>query len=62
MSFANPQFNPPYGHVAFVEDILADGSVRISEANWPKDGIYNERTISKNDWQNKYGAKFIEFV
>ena len=49
------------GHIAFVEEVLPDGSVRISEANWPHDGIYNERSISKADWQNKYKARFIDF-
>lgn len=50
------------GHIAFVEELLIDGSLKISEANWPKNGIYNEREISKNDWQNKYKAKFIDFT
>lgn len=48
------------GHVAFVEQAFADGSVKVSEANWPHDGIYNERTISKADWQNKYKAQFVD--
>jgi surface antigen len=52
---------PGYGHVAFVENVLLDGSVRISEANWPSDGKYNERTVNKA-MQQKYGAKFIKFI
>jgi len=49
------------GHVAFIEEVLMDGSVKVSEANWPHDGIYNERLISKSDWQNKYKAHFVDF-
>jgi surface antigen len=58
MSFTNIQ---PYGHVAYVEKVDPDGSIFISEANWPKDGIYNERTISLK-LQQQYGAKFIKFI
>lgn len=50
------------GHIAFVEEIFADGSIRISEANWPGSGIYNERPLSKAEWQNKYKARFISFI
>lgn len=49
------------GHIAFVEEVGPDGSMKISEANWPHDGIYNERPISRADWQNKYKARFIDF-
>lgn len=49
-----------YGHIAFVEDVLPNGSIKISEANWPGDGKYNERVINKI-LQEKYGAKFINF-
>lgn len=61
MSFTKPDFNAPYGHVAFVEEVLADGSVRISEANWPNKGIYNERVVKKDDLETKYQARFIDF-
>ncbi len=49
------------GHVAFVEQVFPDGSVKISEANWPNSGIYNERTIQQNKWQNQYKAQFVYF-
>ena len=52
---------PGYGHVAFIEGVLPDGSVKISEANWPGNGKYNERIINRVI-QQKYGAKFIKFV
>ncbi len=41
------------GHVAFVEEALPDGTIKISEANWPNEGKYNERTITKDKWQNQ---------
>lgn len=49
------------GHVAFVEQVLPDGLIKISEVNWPKDGIYSERSILKDKWQNHYKAKFVKF-
>jgi surface antigen len=49
------------GHVAFIEEVYPDGSIKISEANWPRNGIYNERVISVSDWKNKYKALFISF-
>lgn len=63
---ANPITNAT-GHVAFVEEVLSDGSVRISEANWPPPGQtakgqYSERTIPKGKWQDQYKAKFISFA
>lgn len=52
---------PGYGHISFIEDVLLDGSVKISEANWPGNGKYNERTVNKI-LQQKYGAKYIKFI
>lgn len=48
------------GHVCFVEEVTRDGSVRVSEANWPNQGIYNERLIPEPQWK-AYGARFIDF-
>jgi hypothetical protein len=48
------------GHVAFVEKVNPDGMIKISEANWPKDGIYRERDLNKKQ-QERYGAMFIKF-
>lgn len=39
------------GHVAYVEAVYPDGSVQISEANWPEGGIYNERVLVQEEWQ-----------
>lgn len=57
---SNPQINE-IGHVAFVEETLPDGTIKISEANWPRNGIYNERSLSKFEWQTKYKGRFILF-
>lgn len=50
------------GHVAFVEEVFPDGSIKISEANWPRNGIYNERTLAKWEWKDKYKAQFSQFI
>lgn len=63
MSFTNPEFNKPWGHVAFVEDVSNDGTIRISEANFPSKGRYNTRLLSKEEWQQqKWMAEFIDFT
>lgn len=61
MSFTSGIKNSNVGHVAFVEDVYNDESIKISEANWPPPGKYNERILSKNQWQDKYKGKFIDF-
>lgn len=50
------------GHVAFVEKVFPDESIKISEANWPRNGMYNERILTKQDWKNKYKAQFVQFL
>lgn len=55
------------GHVAFVEEVFPDWSVRISEANWlppgqKPQGQYSERVIPKSRWQNHYRARFVDFI
>jgi surface antigen len=62
----NPAVNA-IGHVAFIEEVFADGSVKVSEANWPPkgqlpQGQYNERVIPKEKWKNQYKAKFVDFT
>jgi hypothetical protein len=49
------------GHIAFVEAVNPDGTIKISEANWPRNGIYNERTLTEKDWKEKYKARFVKF-
>jgi len=38
------------GHLAYVEAVFPDGSIQISEANWPERGIYNERVLVREEW------------
>lgn len=61
MSFVGSLKNQKVGHVAFVEEVYQDGSIKISEANWPPPGIYSERVLPKTQWKDKYQAKFIDF-
>lgn len=49
------------GHVAFVEEVFQDGRIRISEANWDNKGSYQERELTKDEWRNRWGGKFIDF-
>lgn len=55
------KINPPHGHLAFVEEVLGDGKIRVSEANWPSRGKYNERIITKRKQKEKYGIRFVIF-
>ncbi len=50
-----------YGHIAFVEEILENEAIKISEANFPDSGKYSERTLPKPQWQDKYKGRFIDF-
>lgn len=67
MSFSAGCPVPP-GHVAFVEEVDEENKkIFISEANWPPkgqapNGHYNERWLSKEDWENKFKARFIDFI
>ena len=49
------------GHVAFVEQVFEDGSIRISEANWPPPGKYLERTLTPEEWRDKWGGRFVDY-
>lgn len=39
------------GHVAYVESVLPDDTIALSEANYPDSGKYNERTLTKEEWK-----------
>jgi surface antigen len=41
----------PKGHVSYVEAVFPDKSIQVSEANWPEDGIYNERVMVEEEWR-----------
>ena len=58
--FRTPVMNRT-GHIAFVEQVLENGSVQISEANWPPPGKYNERVVSVSEWRDKYKCRFVDF-
>ncbi len=38
------------GHLAYVEAVFPDETIVLSEANYPDRGIYNERTLTKEEW------------
>lgn len=61
MSFTSGIKNSNIGHVAFVEEVYQDDSIKISEANWPPPGKYNERILKKSDWQDKFKGRFVDF-
>jgi len=54
------RFENGQGHLSFVESAFDDGTLKVSEANWPSDGIYNERMIVREEWE-KLAPKFILF-
>lgn len=62
MSFTSGIKNSNVGHVAFVEEVYNNESIKISEANWPPPGKYYERILSKSQWQDKYKGRFIDFI
>lgn len=39
------------GRLAYVEKVFPDGSIQISEADWPDRGIYNERVMVEDEWR-----------
>jgi len=43
--------NTDVGHVAYVEAVFPDGTMSISEVNFPDSGIYSERTLTKDEWK-----------
>lgn len=44
-------FASDIGHLAYVEAVFPDETITISEVNYPDRGIYNERTLTKEEWQ-----------
>jgi surface antigen len=49
-----------YGHVMYVEAVMGDGSIYISEYNFDWTGRYSERVISSGTWRAQ-GFEFIHF-
>ena len=52
----------PYGHVAWVESVNANGSINVSEynVNWPSIGCYTKDFCSRNG-VGSAGVKFLHF-
>lgn len=48
-----------FGHLAYVEAVFPDGTLQLSEANWPEEGIYNERALTSAEWQELAPAFII---
>lgn len=44
-------FENDVGHLAYVEAVFPDDRITISEVNNPDNGMYNERTLTKEEWQ-----------
>lgn len=49
------------GHVAYVEAVFPDDTITISEVNFPDSGIYNERSLLKEEWKSLKPV-FIQIV
>ncbi len=57
-----PTAKNPFGHIAFVENTnVSQEEIMISEANYPGQGKYNYRSISKLSIQNN-AIRFIDFT
>ena len=39
------------GHLAYVEAVFPDETINISEVNYPENGIYNERVLTREEWR-----------
>lgn len=48
------------GHLAYVDAVFPDGSLQISEANWPDLGVYNERVLVEAEWR-ELAPTFLQF-
>ena len=49
------------GHLAFVEAVFPDETINISETNFPENGIYNERVLTREEWR-ELKPVFIQVV
>ncbi len=38
------------GHVAYIEAVFPDETISISETNFPDNGVYNERMLTRAEW------------
>lgn len=44
-------FEGARAHLAYVEQVFDDGAIKVSEADWPDRGIYNERVLVEAEWR-----------
>ena len=47
------------GHVAYVDAVFPDESIKISEIGYPEEGMYSERTLPREEWR-EHRPVFIE--
>jgi hypothetical protein len=38
------------GHLAYVEAVFPNETITISEVDYPNDGVYNERVLTRDEW------------
>lgn len=59
--FGTPKKNK-IGHVAFVEKVLPNNEICISEVNWDLKGSYSKRPLLEDEWKRKHKGLFIDFL
>ncbi|MFT5036811.1 MAG: hypothetical protein ACI9VM_000376 [Candidatus Azotimanducaceae bacterium] len=47
------------GHVCYIQSVYPDGSFTLTEVGHLYEGVYGERTLSKDEWK-EFGPIFIE--
>lgn len=51
ISFTGSEYGST-GHIAFVERVLPNGTLIISEQNYDNKGSFRQRFVNKNEWLN----------
>ena len=46
-------------HLAYIEKVFPDQTIKISEADMPDRGIYNERTLTESTWHSLHPAFIV---
>jgi surface antigen len=49
------------GHLAYVESVFPDETLKLSEVGYPDSGIYNERVLTREEWK-ELKSIFIQVV
>ncbi|MFC1625410.1 CHAP domain-containing protein [Patescibacteria group bacterium] len=50
------------GHIAFVEKILPNEEIEISDVNFDCKGSFDIRRLKKEEWKDKYNCLFVDFT